>query len=499
MPHFSSLLLSLLLTLVTAPSLLAESTLPDIGNPADQSLSPAEEMEQGQAFFREIRQQAYLLEDPEVENYINSLGYNLGSHSQQSQQSFRFFVVKDDSINAFAAPGGFIGVNTGLILKTHNEGELAAVMAHEVAHVTQRHIARRDNESTPWSMASMAMLAAAILIGTQNPELGQAGIMTALAANMQVQIDFTRAHEAEADRVGIDTLAGAGFDPLSMPDFFQRLQDAYKYTSGEEPLPEFLRTHPVTLDRIAEARDRADDYPHQLQESSVAYQLARAKILVLSSDDAGKLLKQLKKSLAQKKYRSERAVRYGIALAGLKTENTKYSTEIQQQLDWLRQKDNDRENYRILAAQLAMLNQQPETAASICRQTLDLYPGDRMVTLACAQIFLDSQQSQTTETILSQLPDQKNFNYNPAYYRLLAKAQHDRGKTAASRLSMAEAYYQNGQTGQAVTQLKLARKAKMDFYLASQIDARLEELEALLLAQNKRPDKKQRKKEDEEP
>ena len=220
-------MLSVLLTLHTNVAFPAPSDdLPNIGDSSGSVISPEQEKKLGEMIMRSARQQVHIINDPEINAYIQSLGYQLAAHSDNPEQPFDFFVVEDPSINAFALPGGFIGVHSGLILTAESESELAAVLAHEMAHVTQRHMARAYESASKLSIPTAAALLAAILISTRSSQAGQAAMAATTAANAQMQINFTRSNEQEADDIGIRILAASGFDPRSMPTFFERLQRA---------------------------------------------------------------------------------------------------------------------------------------------------------------------------------------------------------------------------------------------------------------------------------
>ena len=235
----------LLAAIVGATCLASASTaqvrLPDFGDAAEEELSPAEERVLGEAFMRAVRARLTLVDDPLVEQYVRSLGYRLVASSDRRDLAFTFFVVEDSSLNAFAAPGGFIGVNSGLIAATRSESEFASVLAHEIAHVTQRHIARAIQHGSRSNLPVLAGILAAVIVGTQNVEAGQATAAAVIGSSAQRQINFTRHNEMEADRVGIRMLADAGFDPREMADVFEKLQNAARYS--QRP-PEYLSTHP---------------------------------------------------------------------------------------------------------------------------------------------------------------------------------------------------------------------------------------------------------------
>ena len=250
--------LVLALMLARVPVAGAQIQLPDFGDSSSKAFSNADERAIGEAFMREIRSRLTIVDDPEVEQYIQWIGYRLVSESDYYNLGFTFFVVADNQINAFAAPGGYIGANSGLITASESESELAAVLAHETAHVTQRHIARSIELAGRNNIPAIAGLIAAIIIGTQNSQAGAATAAAVVGGQAQKQIDFTRANEKEADRVGMQLLESSGFDPRAMPAFFEKLQSESRYY--RKP-PEFLSTHPVTTARIADTRGRAEQFP----------------------------------------------------------------------------------------------------------------------------------------------------------------------------------------------------------------------------------------------
>ncbi|HEY8506776.1 MAG TPA: M48 family metalloprotease, partial [Steroidobacteraceae bacterium] len=239
------LLLSILATVAAAQT---GPDLPDIGNPAGAVLSEGEEYRIGAMIVRQLRDQNVIIEDPEVAEYLQTTGMKLASQApDDAGRNFQFFGVREGTINAFALPGGFIGVNYGLILATNNESELASVLAHEIAHVTQRHIARAVRAQGQQSLAATAAILAAVLIGAiagASGDVMQGAIAAAQGAAAQQQINFTRANEYEADRVGIGFMAGAGFDPHAMPSFFETMSRRNGLAASY--VPEMIQTHPVT-------------------------------------------------------------------------------------------------------------------------------------------------------------------------------------------------------------------------------------------------------------
>src|SRR6186713_576229 len=256
----------LVVHLVLPPVALAQGAndLPDIGSPASSALSLDDEYRIGLQVMRQLRDEGQILDDPEATEYLQALGSRIaGQATLDSAQRLNLFFVSQSSINALALPGGFIGVNYGLVLATRNESQLAGVLAHEIAHVTQRHIARRVRTQGRQSIATMAAILASILLGaaTGSSDAAMGGISMAQGAAMQQQINFTRANENEADRVGMGFLAAAGFDPYGMPDFFETMgRRSALQATNRNALPEILQSHPVTTNRIAESRARAAQF-----------------------------------------------------------------------------------------------------------------------------------------------------------------------------------------------------------------------------------------------
>ena len=244
----------LILTLaVGGISLVSAQNLPDLGDVSAGILSPQLERRIGEEAFRDIqaRNSAYL-DDPEITQYVSDLGRRLVLASTESRQDFEFFVIRDTTVNAFAMPGGFVGVHTGLILTAQSESELASVLAHEVSHVTQHHIARMVSRDSQITTVGIAAAVLALIAARSNPDMAQAALASATAGSIQAQLDFSREFEREADRLGFQLLRDAGFDVHAMPTFFERLQRSTRLY--DNTLPAYLRTHPLTVERIAEDR-----------------------------------------------------------------------------------------------------------------------------------------------------------------------------------------------------------------------------------------------------
>jgi beta-barrel assembly-enhancing protease len=295
----------------------AGSDLPDLGSPAEQMLSHTDEYRLGAMVAHELREQNALLEDPEVSEYIQSIGNRLASQSDMGGIGFHYLVLNDPEVNSFAVSGGWVFIFTGVILASDTESELAAVMAHETAHITQHHIARGMQAQSRQSLAAGAAMLAAILLGAigGGPSGGnviEGGIVAAQGLAIQSQINFSREEEKEADRVGIGYLAGAGFDPNAMANFFDTTGSSEKM--AETYIPAMLINHPVTSDRIAEARTRAAQFPPRRGHDSQSYDLIKERVRVLTATGDVDMAAQYAQKIARGDNSLGISYGYGVAL-----------------------------------------------------------------------------------------------------------------------------------------------------------------------------------------
>lgn len=474
-------LLALLLT-ATPPALAVPDSLalPDIGDSSATALTPADEERIGREMMRTIRQSGRLLTDPEVEEYIQQLGYRLVSAGSQPAAGFHFFVVSDSSINAFAMPGGYIGIHTGLITASRTESEVAGVMAHELAHVTQHHLARSYERASQMNMPLTAAVIAAIILGAGNPALGEAALAATMAGGTQMQLDFTRSNEREADRVGIQMLANAGFDPQGMPGFFERLQQEYRYANTG--LPEFLSTHPVTLDRIADARNRAEQYPVNHNPDSLNYRLIQAKLHVLEARNLTVLARQYRDALTASRGLDDSVERYAYALVLTRQHDFAPAREL---LTALRHDDPARIAYLLALAELEAAANKPAAAERLYREGLRLHPNNGLLTLALAGHLL--QQGNHNQASVLLRDHTRNRQVTPRAYELLAEAETRSGHKGIAHIALADYYRSLGETQTAIEQLNLARRSGgLDFYHQSLLEAKLSQLQDEMAAVRRR-------------
>ena len=481
--NYKSLTLAIGLCLFSAPQLaldIDKIQLPDMGDSAGSLISPAQEKELGAAFFRNLHAQAVINQDLEIQQYIQAIGQQLAANSDTPTSPFHFFVVMDPNINAFAGPGGYIGVNSGLILLTEAESELASVMAHEIAHVTQRHLYRFIEKASKLSIPTVAATLAAVLIGTQSPNMAQAALMAVQAGNLQFQIDFTREHEKEADRVGMQTLSLANYDPRSMPTFFERLQQSTRFYG--KGVPEFLRTHPMSENRVADTRGRAEVYPYRQYPDTLGYALTKAKIAVLTEPDK-RVVTQHFTALEQQGTTEQRAVaRYGLGLIQLETLQFDAAAAIFQQLaDQYPQQSQ----YLSALARTYSESRNYEKANTLFAKAVNNFPNNDAIKLEYTRSLLKSNQAAQAKQMLQSLSEnQKN---QPLYFELLAQIFAELKQPGESHRYTAEYYYATGQTEEAIMQIRLGKQEndlsyqlqailneRLNFFLMEEADRKLE-------------------------
>lgn len=455
--------------------------LPSIGESASRYLSPTEDRRLGDAFMRGLRRSLVFVDDSLVADYLRFLGYQIVSAGEASARSFDFFVVDDLSINAFAGPGGHIGVNTGLILATDSESELAAVIAHEVAHVSQHHLARTLEMAERMSIPSIAAMLAAIVIASQSGQAGEAAIMAAAAGSTQVQIDFLRGNEQEADRIGIQSLEKAGFEPRAMAGFFERLLKSSRYYDLGM-IPEFLRDHPVTESRIADARNRAEQFSYRQRQDSLTYHLIRARLKVRTLSSPAQGVRELRQALENGSYRNAAAAHYAYALALLAN---KELPAARVEIARLLAEDPGRIPYLLTQADIEAATGNLTSALAVYRQAQRLYPNHFAITVNEAQALLLAKHPTEARDLLQGL--MRNHSPDSALYKLLSRAEGEAGNLPASREAVAEYLYLTGETHTAISELRKALKLTgVDFYASSRMDARIKEWEAELLEEKNR-------------
>ena len=464
-------LCALLLCAPVPPALSLNTDLPDLGNSAGTLMTPKRERELGKAFMRSVRRSERVMSDPSLADYIQSLGDELVRASSAQGTRFTFFLIDDPQINAFAGPGGYIGIYTGLLLTTETESELASVLAHEIAHVTQQHLLRAWETTSNMSIPNAAILLAAIALGAAvGGDAAAAAAVGGQAALIQQQINFTRANEKEADRVGIDILAGSGHEPRAMPTFFSRMGKANRVYASK--LPEFLMTHPVTTSRTADALGRAEQFPYRQTPEDMRYHLARMYLLQRQIDSPEEAIHELGLMLEDGRFRNESAVRYGIAMAQIRAHQPEKAAAA---LDDLLKSHPDTIEFIVARAQIDA--QKGNKAAALKRLDTKLakHPGSYALNITYAEIALALGDPGRASEKLKRFLDFRDDE--PRVYKLLSRAAGDQGQQASGHEYLSEYYYLIGDLEGAILQLEIALKTPdLNFYESSRLESRLAKL-----------------------
>ncbi|QZA82214.1 beta-barrel assembly-enhancing protease [Deefgea piscis] len=452
---------------------LQAGEMPDFGDISQQGLSTQQEREIGENAMRQIRRSGAMLEDPEIVAYLNQVGYRLTDAAEISQPQFTFFPLLDASVNAFAMPGGFVGVHTGLLVQAQHESEVASVLAHEIAHVSQRHIARLidGTKSSPWiSLASIAVALLASQAGRGDAAVAAIAAGTGVA--VQRQLDFTYSFEQEADRIGMQTLKKSGYDPSAMVVFFERLQKHNRLY--ENNAPDFLRTHPVTFKRISDAQARLGEIKFKAVPDSLEFLFIREKsrAMQMGGRDGVPYYQGI---IQEKRYANETAQHYGLA----------YSYYLLQQYDLAWQslqtakdslsKAKNHPMLAFLAGNIKLGQGKNAQAVQIMSDAVQAFPANRALLYGLIDAYIASGQFAEAK---SSLNDALEFYPSDAWlYQRQAKMYAKQGDLMRQYQSQGEYYVRLQEYTAAFEQFELALKQPgNDFYLLSGIEARLNQL-----------------------
>lgn len=457
--------------------------LPELGDVSQTVINPIQERQIGQQSMMQIRASRQFLDDAEISDYLNQLGYKLVQFSNEPSLDFEFFALNDYTVNAFALPGGFIGVNAGLLLTTQSESELASVLAHEIAHVTQHHLARMVAAQQGDSLASMAAIAVAILAARSNGQASQAAIASVQARAVQKQLDFTRVHEQEADRIGFEILQKADFNTHAMPEFLERLQRATRLLEGNAP--NYLRTHPITSDRIADIENRVSKQPYRLLPDSLDFQLVRTK-LISAQKTSLDAIAYFEDALSTHKHGNPIAQQYGLVGALLQSHDI---ARAKNELTTLRHQAKNTPAAQN-NAMLETLTGQVKRAAKdtdtlgFYRTAVQNFPQHRALIYDYVDLLLQSNQPETAVNLLTE-----QITRHPSdttLYNLQARSYNQLGKPLEQHQAQAYSYAWQGNLMAAIGQLELAKQAGGSFYQLSTIESDLRELREMLDARVKK-------------
>jgi beta-barrel assembly-enhancing protease len=460
----------------------AQPRLPELGDSSGALVTSGQEKRLGNEAMRELRAYGAVLNDPEVTAYLNELGKRILSANPDIREPFEFFAVGDNSVNAFAMPGGFIGVNMGLVLLTQTESELAGVLAHEIAHVTQKHYARQLDDQRKNSWMQIAGLAAAILAAKSgNGDAVQGAILGSQAASAQAYLNFSRDNEREADRIGFQYLQRAGFDTGAMSVFMERLQRAMSL-NDTGLVPGYLRTHPITIERVGETRALASNAQARLAKESGDYYYVRSLLRSYVGDGAD-AVKHFDSVIADRKYSSEAVARYGLAAALLRTRDF---TRAKNELRELKAKGIEHPMIEALLGQLYLQNDEVNVAVKHLEASFQRYPNHMQLAYDLPEALIRDKQSKRALSLLE--VTLVKHAADPQLLSLAARASADLGLKLKQHRYLGEQYYRQGNLRAALDQFELASKAgDGDYFDASFVEARAREMKReISLAQAER-------------
>jgi predicted Zn-dependent protease len=448
-----------------------ELKIPNLGESSTSLFSAEYEYQLGRMWLRSFRGQAPLLNDPLLYSYLENLVFELVQHSDLQDRRIELVIIDNPTINAFAVPGGVIGVHSGLFNYALSEDEFATVIAHEIAHLSQRHFSRRmelSQEQGPLQLAGL--LTGILLAATVGTDAGLAAMTTSQGLAQDAQLRYSRANEAEADRVGLRTLYNAGMDPYAAPEMFERMYAATRYSQGNR-IPEFLRTHPLSEKRIADTRTRAMQYPRRIRPVSLDYQLMRARVLVQSADTPEEAVATMRSELEGEPV-SREAATYGLVLA---LTNAGRAREASLMLDSIWAGHSERIEYVIADAEIAIALGQPERAVETLAQRLELSPGNHPLTMAYAHALHQSGAPHIAEEVL--IEQSRRVSNDPALWYLLAEVQGLAGNIIGLHRSRAEYFILVNALDAAEQQLNYALQlVGNDFNTSSLVNERLRDI-----------------------
>ena len=431
----------------------SDFNLPQIGEAGGDVITPQQEYVIGLQVINELRESGAILDDPQLQQYIQDLGRQISSHSDNPHLNFGFYVIDDDEINASTLPGGFIVVNSGLILLTDNEDELAGVIAHETGHVTQRHLARQLEDQKDQTFINLATMLAAVVAASRasDPDVAVGALASAQASIIQHQINYTRGDEEEADRVGIATLARAGFQPQGMVDFFAAMQKSSSL-NGYDKIPEFLLDHPLDLNRMTEAQNRASQLHVEPRPDSRSYALMKQRLEAMQNNfGTTQQLADFQGRIASSSGWDKVAARYGLALVYQKA--GRYDEAVQAMQSLVQQYD-DVIAFRIGLADAEIHASHLQAGIDTYAEAMRLFPDSAPLILSFANDLIDAGKAQRAIDLL--MPLSLDSHGGPEAVHLLAKAYDKNGDPADSHYYMSEYYLVNGLPAAAVDQLRIA-------------------------------------------
>lgn len=495
-------------------SMAQETSLPELGSSAGELVTPAQEQQYGRYTLYQLRKMDYVLDDPLIDGWLQTMGHRLGASSDNPKQPYTFFMMRDRQINAFATLGGYIGMNAGLVLTAKSEDEVAGVIGHEISHVTQKHVIRSveraKKDQIPIMLAAIGMIVAAQAAsdGNSADNASMAAMVGSQALMIQRQIDYTRSNESEADRIGIQTLYRSGYDPDALADFFARMQSTGRGNSGGYRAPDYLSTHPVTAIRISEARDRAFKIQQNRADLSlinkagnnpllpdfaqidaldggsgmvgIDFPWAKERLRVLSAPTPSLALFEYRRGIDGYERQLTDAQKYGMALAFIENQLGESAESL---LNGLVKTHPDNLWIGIARASAAQTLKNNTLARTRFEQLMVKFPNNRAVILAYAETLLKQNEKGSAlraQEILRSLSNDSSEDV--VFQRSLGRAYELSGNTLRAAESFAEVSYLNGRVDDAINQLSaLMKNDDLDYYQRARVEARIAELRPISL------------------
>lgn len=449
----------------------SSDSLPDMGTTAGSTLSIGQEMQMGDYYVRQLRGSAPLINDPLLVQYINGLGMRLVAHADSVKTPFHFYLINNDEINAFAFFGGNVVLHSALFRYSDNESQLASVMAHEISHVTQRHLARAMEDQKRNAPLTWVGALGSILLAMASPQAGMAALTGTLAGTRQGMISFTQQNEQEADRIGIQVLQRSGFDPQAMPSFLEKLLDQARYSSRP---PEILLTHPLPESRLSDARNRANQMRPVVVQSSQDFYMAKVRTLGMYNSGRNQLTSDLLDALAKGNVREKNAAQYGQALQAM--EASKYD-EARKALQPLLAADPNNPWYLDLSTDIDLGQKKPADAINRLKGAKDVRTNP-VLQLNLANAYLQGGQPGEAATILNRYTFNNKDDQNG--WDLLAQAEAQLGNRDQELAARAEGFALVGRLEQAISTLSSASaQVKLGSLQQARYDARIDQLRGL--------------------
>ncbi|MGI9323201.1 MAG: M48 family metalloprotease [Pseudomonadales bacterium] len=474
LPGLLCLLCSLCIA-VTVPFDAARSqALPSMGDPASGVISPSEEKKIGQALLRQLRASSATLEDPLLKNHVEHLLYRLVTSSELKERQLSLVIIRSPDLNAAVFPGSVVMVSDGLFFHADTEQLLAAILAHELAHLSQRHFARMfTSQKKSQAISTVGLLAGLALMATGGTDAGLAAITSSQSYGQHGQLKYNRELEEEADRIGITTLAESDMDPYAMAYVFEQLQESTRYSAANR-IPEFLRTHPVTRARIADAYNQSSKYPKQTYPLSLDYQLMRARAKAITSDDLT-LGRRFEAGMKDDDPVQQTANKYGLALT--LTNDYKFEAA-RQNVKELRDAHPYNTAFRIAEIDTYLMASQPGQAIALLEDALALNPDNYPLSMQYAKAFIAARRPADAISVLKPLSIARPSDDQVWY--MLAESYGLASNIIGVHEARAEYFVLNGDFEQAIKQLGYALPMVEDsFQLTARIERRLAEIEAM--------------------